>query len=65
MLRFFPAAGLRNFETGVPVARGRGSYYWTSSSYSEERAWYLEILGTAMYPGFTLRTHGLSVRCVA
>ena len=66
MLRFFPAAGYRHYQsTGVPTNRARYGSYWSSSSDSPSNAWRVAFHTTTIDWGGAVRTFGNSIRCVA
>ena len=65
MLRFFPAAGERNRETGLPQNRGRYGCYWTSSANNATSGWTNIITIAAVHLNVAGYAFGYSVRCVA
>ena len=65
MVRFFPAAGLRNGSDGWSAYRGNLSLYWASSSSSNTHGFSLLSSAANTRLSADTRTNGLSVRCVA
>jgi uncharacterized protein (TIGR02145 family) len=61
---FLPAAGYRSGSDGALGHRGSIGYYWSSTAASSN-AWYLNVYCGGQYTYGTLRSYGLSVRCVA
>ena len=64
IVRFFPAAGWRRYDTGTPQSRNSGGLYWSSSVTWTDRAWILYINRANISLGSSNRTGGFSVRCV-
>ena len=65
MLRFFPAAGYRNWQSGAPVGRNSEGLYWFSSASTITSGWALHFDKVTARPESYTRTFGFSVRCVA
>jgi uncharacterized protein (TIGR02145 family) len=66
-LLFLPAAGVRSISyDGALYNRGSLGYYWSSSEFESDSAWYLFFeLGFATTNGSRIRTNGFSLRCIA
>ncbi len=62
---FFSAAGYRYYYSGNAYFRGSQGYYWSSKSYSLQRAVYLTISKNHVSTSLSLsRANAYSVRCV-
>ncbi len=61
-----PAAGGRIGDDGQLFVRGDFGFYWSSSEYGADYAWYLNFFnGGASTGSYGLRQYGFSLRCVA
>jgi uncharacterized protein (TIGR02145 family) len=60
-----PAAGYRYSDYGALFDRGSFGFYWSSTEYDNNYAWYLGFNSSDAGTGSINRTYGLSVRCVA
>ena len=65
MLRYFPAAGIRDYQTGDPSDRGRLGRYWSSSTDTASRGGWLSMGPVESSVGSWYRSTGATVRCVA
>jgi uncharacterized protein (TIGR02145 family) len=61
---FLPAAGYRSNSDGTLDFRGSFGLYWSSTE-NGSYAWNLYFLNGNAYMSYSLRTYGMSVRCVA
>lgn len=64
-VRFFPAAGVRNYSNGASGSRGHVAYYWTSSVGDINKAWRVKSDNTGFDFNGIEHTYAISVRCVA
>ena len=64
-VRFFPAAGFRDHNEGIPGFRGQYGFFWSSSSYDADRKLHaifnVSDVGLSNWRG----PYGYSIRCVA
>lgn len=60
-----PAAGYRDRSSGSLCFRGSGGFYWSSTEYTVERAWYQYFNSSNVYTSTSYRRTGFLVRCVA
>jgi uncharacterized protein (TIGR02145 family) len=60
-----PAAGDRGGSSGSLYFRGSNGYFWSSSQYTSDYAWYLGLLSGNASTYSSGRRGGFSVRCVA
>jgi uncharacterized protein (TIGR02145 family) len=62
---FFPAAGYRNYSTGVLYNVGLNGHYWSSTT-GATGAFYLNFISQRVYHAhINYRGYGFSVRCVS
>ncbi len=64
-LIFLPAAGSRNYSYGALFSAGTDGYYWSSTPYGSNVAYYLYFYSGVAYRDYRYRNSGFSVRCVA
>lgn len=64
---FLPATGYRAAADGALVYRGHYLYYWSSTFYSTNQAWYIYYNLTDSEPkrGVIPRPYAMAVRCIA
>jgi uncharacterized protein (TIGR02145 family) len=62
---FLPAAGNRHYAYGELINAGYAGYYWSSTVYNTDEAYYLYFDSDDIYMARYFRWFGLSVRCVA
>jgi uncharacterized protein (TIGR02145 family) len=60
-----PAAGCRDGNNGALIYRGYYGFYWSSTEYDSNYAWYLGFDSSNAGTYHSYRTNGISVRCVA
>ena len=60
-----PAAGYRSYYDGQLFSRGSYGYYWSSTEYGTDYAWFLDFSSGGAYTSINFRRDGRSLRCVA
>ena len=61
---FIPALGYKNRYGSTVLRRGSDGFYWSSSIYDEERAYYVYFRSGGVYADNGFRYYGYSVRLV-
>jgi len=62
---FLPTAGLIHYDTGALDYRGRYGGYWGSRVSNETSGFGIEFTSTYTLMGYSYRTYGKSIRCIA
>ena len=65
VIRYFPAAGYRQFGDGTGLMHSNSGYYWSSSAFNEDRGWFWGLSSVGINYSSNPRTYGFSIRCVA
>jgi uncharacterized protein (TIGR02145 family) len=60
-----PAAGRRDYGNGTLYSRGYGGFYWSSTENGSGSAWSLDFNINDANAYGSIRSYGLSVRCIA
>jgi hypothetical protein len=62
---YYPAAGVRNYNSGVLISAGSTGGYWSASPGSSYFGCYMYINSSSVSPSsYTTRGNGFSVRCI-
>ena len=64
VVRYFPAAGLRNWSSGAANSQGNSGFYWASNASSTTNAWAASFNTGNVYLFAHYRSYGFSIRCV-